>query len=95
MLTVEGSSTPSTSKKAKAEAPGKEAAACADRREAMADEKAGKGDGPYCKIHRTKGMTFRSAIRSSNWSRDREQNMRSEIRKRVRMLLAVRAEVVK
>ena len=28
---------------------------CADCREAAAAEKAGKGDGSYCKIHRTKG----------------------------------------
>ena len=55
VMTVEGSGTPSTGKKAKAEAPGKEAAACADCREAVAAEKAGKGDGSYCKIHRTKG----------------------------------------
>ena len=54
-MTVEGSGTPSTSKKAKAEAPGKEAATCTACREATAAEKAGKGDGPYCKIHRTKG----------------------------------------
>ena len=55
VMFVEGSGTPSTGKKAKAEAPGKEAAACDDRREAAAAEKAGKGDGLYCKIHRTKG----------------------------------------
>ena len=55
MMTVEGLGMPSTSKKAKAEIPGKEAAVCADYREAAAAEKAGKGDGPYCKIHQTKG----------------------------------------
>ena len=55
MLTVEGSGTPSTGKKAKAEAPGKEVATCTDCREAAAAEKAGKGDGSCCKIHRTKG----------------------------------------
>jgi hypothetical protein len=55
VMIVEGSGTPSTGKKAKAEASGKEAAVCADCREAAAAEKAGKGDGPYCKIHRTKG----------------------------------------
>ena len=47
VLTVEGSGTPSTGKKAKAEAPGKEVAACTDCRETAAAEKAGKGDGPY------------------------------------------------
>ena len=55
VMAVEGSVTPSTGKKAKAEAPGKEAAACATCREAAAAEKVGKGDGPYFKIHRTKG----------------------------------------
>ena len=54
-MTVEGSGTPSTGKKAKAEAPDKEAVMCTDCREAAATEKAGKGDGLYCKIHRTKG----------------------------------------
>ena len=55
VMTAEGSGTPSTGKKAKDEVPGKEATVCADCREAAAVEKAGKGDGPYCKIHRTKG----------------------------------------
>nr|XP_040258351.1 vegetative cell wall protein gp1-like [Aegilops tauschii subsp. strangulata] len=54
-MTVEGSGTPSTGKKAKAEAPGKEVAACTACRDAAAVEKAGKGDGPYYKIHRTRG----------------------------------------
>ena len=55
VMTVEGLGTPSTGKKAKDEAHGKEAAACTACREAAAAEKAGKGDGSYCKIHRTKG----------------------------------------
>ena len=55
MMTIEGSGTPSTGKKAKAEVPSKVAAVCADCQEAAAAEKAGKGDGPYYKIHRTKG----------------------------------------
>ena len=55
VMTVEGSSTLSINKKAKTEAPSKEAVACADCQEAAAAEKAGKGDGSYCKIHRTKG----------------------------------------
>jgi hypothetical protein len=55
VMAIEGSGTPSTGKKAKAEAPGKEATACAYCRAAVAAEKARKGDGPYCKIHRTKG----------------------------------------
>ena len=55
MLTVEGPSTPSTGKKAKAKASRKEVVGCTDCREAAAREKAGKGDGPYFKIHGTKG----------------------------------------
>ena len=55
VMTAEGSGTPSTGKKAKAEAPGKEAAASAACRETATAEKVGKGDGPYCKIHQTKG----------------------------------------
>ena len=54
VTTVKGSGTPRTDKKAKAEDLGKEAIVCADCREATAAEKDGKGDGPYCKIHRTK-----------------------------------------
>ena len=55
MMTVVGSGTPSTDKKAKVEAPDKEAAACTDCQEAATAKKDGKGDGPYYKIHRTKG----------------------------------------
>ena len=55
VMAVERLDTPSTGKKAKAEAPGKEAAMCTDCRDAAAAKKAGKGDGPYCKIHRTRG----------------------------------------
>jgi hypothetical protein len=55
VMTVEGSGMPSTGKKAKAEATGKEATTCADCREVAAAEKDRKSDGLYCKIHRTKG----------------------------------------
>ena len=41
-MTVEESGTPSTGKKAKAEAPAKEVAVCTDCREAAAAEKAGE-----------------------------------------------------
>ena len=95
MMTVEGSGTPSTSKKAKAEALGKEATVCADCREAATAEKAGKGDGRYCKILQTKGHDLQDVIRLSSLPRNRELSMRSGIRRKVRMLLAVRAEAVK
>ena len=55
VMTVERSGTPSTSKKAKAKVPDKEAVVCAKCQKAAATEKAGNGDGPYCKIYRTKG----------------------------------------
>ena len=45
----------STGKKAKAKASGKEVATCTACWEAATAEKCGKGDGPYYKIHRTKG----------------------------------------
>ena len=55
VLDVEDSGTPSTDKKATAEAPGKVVAACTACWEAAAAEKAGKCDGLYCKIHWTNG----------------------------------------
>ena len=48
VMTVEGSGTPNTNKKAKIEVPSKEVAACTDCREATTAEKAGKGDVLYC-----------------------------------------------
>ena len=54
-MSVQGSGTPSTGKKAKAEALGKEVATCTACREAAAAENVVKCDGPYCKIHQTKG----------------------------------------
>jgi hypothetical protein len=54
-LVVKNSGNLSPNKKAKTEVPGKEANACAGCWEAAATEKAGKSDGPYCKIHRMKG----------------------------------------
>ena len=62
-MIVEGSGMPSTSKKAIAEAPGKEAAACTDCQEAAAAEKARKGDGPYCKIPGPRATAFKSVIK--------------------------------
>jgi hypothetical protein len=55
VLAVENSGSLGSGKKAKTEAPGKEAAACADCQEAAVAEKARKSDKPYCKIHCTKG----------------------------------------
>jgi len=89
-MTVERSSTLSTGKKAKAEAPGKEAAVCADCPEAAAAKKAGKGDGPYCKIHRTKGHDLQECYqveqlvkrqRAEYEKRDREKGQNTAGRK--------------
>ncbi|KAI5021902.1 hypothetical protein ZWY2020_058632 [Hordeum vulgare] len=55
VLVVKSSGGVSAGKKAKAETPGKGAASCTDFQEVVAGEKAGKSDGPYCQIHRTKG----------------------------------------
>ena len=54
-MTVEGAGNSEPTKKVKTKSPGKEAAVCAACQEAAANERAGKSDGPYCKIHRTKG----------------------------------------
>nr|XP_020172579.1 uncharacterized protein LOC109758143 [Aegilops tauschii subsp. strangulata] len=59
VMAVESSSDLSADKKAKTEAPGKEAATCAHCRVAATAEKTGKSDEPYCKIHRTKGHDLR------------------------------------
>ena len=87
VLTVEGSGMPSTSKKAKAEAPGKEVATCTDCREAAAAEKAGKSDGSYCKIHRTKGHDLQECHQVQSSSRSRGLSMTREIRKSIIMVL--------
>ena len=63
VMTVEGSGARSTGKKAKTEVPSKEVATCTDCWEAMAAEKAGKGDGPYYKIHQTKGHDLQECHR--------------------------------
>jgi hypothetical protein len=55
VMAVESPGDANTTKKSKAESPGKEVARCADCREAAAGDKGGKTDGPYYKIHRTKG----------------------------------------
>ena len=55
VMTVEGSRTPSTGKKAKADDPGKEIARCAACQTLAAADKPGGSDKQYCKIHRTKG----------------------------------------
>ena len=62
VMTVEGSGMPSTSKKDKAEAPSKEAAACTTCQEAAATKKVRKGDVSYYKIHQTKGHDCRGIL---------------------------------
>ena len=58
-------------------------------------KKLGKEMGHNARSTRPKATTFMGVIRASSLSRDREQSMRSVTRKRVRMLLAVRAKAVK
>ena len=55
----------------------------------------GKVVGCIARFIRPKATTFKSVIRLISLSSGRKQSMRSMIRKRVRMLLAVRAEAVK
>jgi hypothetical protein len=57
--------------------------------------KPGKVMGRIARFIGPRATTFKSVIRLNNLSKDRKQSMRSVTRKRVRMLLAARAEVVK
>ena len=94
-MTVEGSGMPSTGKKARAEAPGKGAAACTDCRDAAAAEKAGKGDGPYCKIHQTKGHDLQECYQVEKLVKKQIPEYEKRDKEKVRILLVVRAKVVK
>ena len=95
VLTVEGSGMPSTGKKAKAEALGKELAACTDCREAAAAEKAGKCDGPYCKIHRTKGHDIQECHQVEKLVKKQRAEYEKCHKEKVRMALAGRARAAK
>ena len=95
MMTVEGSSAPSTGKKAKTEVPGKEVAMLLTAGRPRLPRRPGKVMGCIARFIGPKARTFKSIIRSSSLLGDREQNVRSATRKMVRMSLAVRAEVVK
>ena len=55
MLAVEGSEYAGSTKKTKADDPGKEVAGCVACQALAAAEKPGNSDKRYCKIHRTKG----------------------------------------
>jgi hypothetical protein len=55
MLAIEGPSNAGSSKKAKAENPGKEVAGCTSCQALAAADKPEGSDKQYCKIHRTKG----------------------------------------
>ena len=94
-MTVEGLGTPSTVKKAKAEAPGKEVPRALPAGKPVPRKKSGKVMGRTARSTRPRATTSMNVIKLSSLSRDREQSMRSVIRKIVRMLLAVRAEAVK
>ena len=55
VLAIEGSNDTGSTKKTKADDPGKEIAGCVACRALVAAEKPGNSDKQYCKIHRTKG----------------------------------------
>ena len=55
MLAVEGSEYAGSTKKTKADDPGKEIAGCLAYRALPVAEKPGNSDKRYCKIHHTKG----------------------------------------
>jgi hypothetical protein len=60
VMAIEGSG--DAGKKVKEGNPGKDVAGCADCRDATVGEKASKTDGPYCKIHRTKGHDLQECL---------------------------------
>ena len=62
-MVVEGSSNSSPANKPKTESNGKEAASCVDSQVAVVGEKTGKSDGPYYKIHHTKGHDLQKCRR--------------------------------
>ena len=64
-------------------------------RKPLLPRKPGKVMGCIARFIGPKATTFKSVIRLSSLSKDRRKNMKSVTRKGVRMLLAVRAEVVK
>ena len=72
VMTVKGSGTPNTGKKAKSKAPGKEAVVCADCREAALPRRLGKATSRTARFIRPRAMTFKSVIRLSSLSRNRE-----------------------
>jgi hypothetical protein len=93
VLAVEGLSTPSTAKKAKTEAPGKEAPACTDCREATAAEKVGRLTDRTARSIGLRDTIFKSVIKLSSSSRSRKLSMRSVTKRETKMVLAGRAEV--
>ena len=90
VMTVEGSGTPSTGKKAKAEAPARKLPRALPAEKPLLLKKLGKVMGRIARSTGQRATIFRSAIRSNSWSRNREQTMRSVIRRIVGMSLAIR-----
>ena len=78
VMTVEGSGAPSTGKRAKAEAPGKEAATCTVCWEAAAAEKVG---GHTARFIGPRATTFKNVTKLISLSKNREHNMRRVTRK--------------
>jgi hypothetical protein len=87
-MAVKGSGNSDAAKKAKTESSGKEAVVCAACQETAANEKADKSDGPYYKIHRTKGHDLQECQQVEQLAENKRLNMKSVTRRRARMVQA-------
>ena len=68
---------------------------CAACRKAAAAEKVWKGDGPYCKIHRTKGHGLQECYRGKQLvKKQRAEYDKRDKKKKDIVMLSVRAEAV-
>jgi hypothetical protein len=87
-MAVEGSGNSNAAKKSKTKGFSKEAATCTEFQEATAGEKTDKSDGPYYKIHRTKGHDLQECRQVEQLAEKQKLNMKSATRGRARMVLA-------
>lgn len=94
-MAVEGSGTPNTGKKTEDEAPTRKLLCALTAKKPLKPRKLGKVMGHTATFIGPRATTFRSGTRLSSLSRNRGQSMRSMIRRKVRMFLAVMAEAVK
>ena len=95
VMIVEGSGTPIIGKKAKAEAPASKLPRALTARKPLPLRKPGREMDRTARFIGPRATACKSVTKLSSLSRNREQNMRSVIRKKVRMALVGRPEAVK